>query len=142
MVYPFAWARRSPLKYLVLCMLREKPMTGMDIIKEFEKTTLGFWRPSPGTIYPLLKLLEKEGFIYHEERDGRKLYRLTEKGEEVAKEVAVLLPARTLEDVADRFESLTSYLQDYVAEYGSLPEDVKHRLRAVIKELEKIVGEK
>ena len=139
MVYPFIWIRRSPLRYVVLCMLKERPMTGMDVMRELERMTLGFWRPSPGTIYPLLKLLEKEGLVYHEEKDGRKVYKLTKKGEEVAKEVAALLPAKTLEDIVDRFESLTSYLQDYVAEHGTLPEDLKDRLRRVLEDLEKIV---
>ncbi len=139
MVYPLAWVKRSPLRYIVLCMLREKPMAGMDIIRELERLTLGFWRPSPGTIYPLLKSLENEGLVYHEEEDSRKVYRLTEKGEEIAKEASTLLPARTLEDVVDRFESLTNYLQDYVAEFGALPESVRRRLMAVIKDLEKIV---
>jgi len=140
MVYPFVWARRSPLRYLVLCMLRERPMTGMDIMREIERMTLGFWRPSPGTIYPLLRLLEREGLVYHEERDGRKVYKLTERGEDLAKEVAALLPARTLEDVVDRLESLASYLQDYVAECGPLPEDLRRRVRRVIEDLERVAG--
>jgi len=50
-------------------------------MKKIEEET-GFWRPSPGSIYPLLASLEKEGFIEHREEKDKKLYSLTATGQE------------------------------------------------------------
>jgi DNA-binding PadR family transcriptional regulator len=38
------------------------------------------WRPSPGSVYPTLQLLEDEGLIASEESGGRKRFTLTEAG--------------------------------------------------------------
>jgi DNA-binding PadR family transcriptional regulator len=62
-------------------MLSEKPMSGMEIIEEIETKT-GSWKPSPGSIYPLLAWLVKKGFTKELPRDemGSKRYVFTEKG--------------------------------------------------------------
>jgi DNA-binding PadR family transcriptional regulator len=38
------------------------------------------WRPSPGSIYPTLQLLEDEGLLKGEEHDGKRVYSITEAG--------------------------------------------------------------
>ena len=38
------------------------------------------WRPSPGSVYPTLQLLEDQGFIKGEEVEGRRVFALTEAG--------------------------------------------------------------
>jgi len=38
------------------------------------------WRPSPGSVYPTLQLLEDQGFIKGEELEGRRVFSLTEAG--------------------------------------------------------------
>ena len=40
---------------------------------------MGVYSPSPGTIYPRLARLEEEGLVTHDEVDGRKVYRITER---------------------------------------------------------------
>jgi len=47
----------------VLALLLERPMHGYEIIQELESRTGGIWRPSPGSVYPTLQLLEDEGLI-------------------------------------------------------------------------------
>jgi len=44
------------------------------------------WRPSPGSVYPTLQLLEDEGLVHAEERDGTRVYDLTDAGREKAGE--------------------------------------------------------
>ena len=83
---------RGLLRFLVLKMLSEKPLSGMEIIKEIETQT-GSWKPSPGSIYPLLTRLAKKGFTKEMPRDegGFKRYVFTEKGKkflEQQKEIA------------------------------------------------------
>jgi DNA-binding PadR family transcriptional regulator len=41
-------------RFYVLSLLRERPMTGKQIMDETERRSRGAWRPSPGLVYPLL----------------------------------------------------------------------------------------
>jgi len=70
------------LRYYVLKLLSEKPMAGSEIMSEIEKRTNGCWKPSPGSIYPLLDWLKEEGYIQEttEKETGIKPYTLTDKG--------------------------------------------------------------
>ncbi|MEB3757873.1 MAG: PadR family transcriptional regulator [Desulfurococcales archaeon] len=78
---------RDSLKMLVLRFLAEEPMHGYKILKRVSELTGDKWKPAPGTLYPLLEQMMKEGLIekYTVERGKVKsgeriLYRLTEKG--------------------------------------------------------------
>jgi len=64
----------------VLALLNERPMHGYEMITELESRTGGIWRPSPGSVYPTLQLLEDEGLIVSEEAGGRKRFTLTDAG--------------------------------------------------------------
>ena len=55
-------------------------MHGYEMITELESRTGGIWRPSPGSVYPTLQLLEDEGLIVSEEAGGRKRFTLTDAG--------------------------------------------------------------
>jgi DNA-binding PadR family transcriptional regulator len=70
------------LRYRVLKLLSEKPMSGSEIMSEIERETEGRWRPSPGSIYPLLSWLQDKGYIKEAdgEEAGVKRYSLTETG--------------------------------------------------------------
>jgi len=67
---------RGFLSYLVLWSLKDKTMNGAEIAKELEKRKGS--KPSPGTIYPVLKELKDNGLI---SCDDNKDYSLTKKGE-------------------------------------------------------------
>jgi len=66
----------------VLKLLNEGEKTGYEIMKEIESKIEG-WRPSTGTIYPLLQELEKNNLVSSIEVDRRKIYRITESGEKL-----------------------------------------------------------
>jgi DNA-binding PadR family transcriptional regulator len=74
--------RRAFLKYIVLKIIKEKPIHGYEIIKTVELRSRGRWIPSPGSIYPILENLETNDFIQSEEIERRKVYVITQKGEE------------------------------------------------------------
>jgi len=76
--------RRGNVRAAILGLLSERPMHGYEMISELENRTGGVWRPSPGSIYPTLQLLEDEGLIAPTEADGRKSYTLTEAGRTAA----------------------------------------------------------
>ena len=67
------------LSFIVLKLISKKNMSGEDIRVEIKKRKGS--RPSPGTIYPVLKSLSKSGFIEEVRGSGKiKKYRLTKKG--------------------------------------------------------------
>jgi DNA-binding PadR family transcriptional regulator len=72
--------RRGDTRAAVLGLLAERPMHGYEMISELEQRTGGVWRPSPGSIYPTLQLLEDEGLIVSEQSEGRKRFTLTDEG--------------------------------------------------------------
>jgi DNA-binding PadR family transcriptional regulator len=71
-------ARRGDVRAAILALLAERPMHGYEMIKELEERTEGAWAPSAGSIYPTLQMLEDEGLIRGEERDGKRRFALTE----------------------------------------------------------------
>ena len=85
---------------------------------------MGVYAPSPGTIYPRLARLEEEGLVTHDGRDGRKVYRITEKGREE-------LNAR-LDDLAELEEEITASVRDIAREVN---EDVRETVRSLREEL-------
>lgn len=76
------------LRYYVLRLLNEKPMSGSEIMSEIEKRTDGHWRPSPGSIYPLLAWLQEKGHSKElpNQEQGVKRYALTEQGKKFLEE--------------------------------------------------------
>lgn len=73
-------ARRGDVRTAVLLLLAEEPRNGYQLMQELEERSGGAWRPSAGSIYPALQLLEDEGLIRSEQVDGRKLLHLTDAG--------------------------------------------------------------
>lgn len=70
------------LRYRLLKMLSEKSMSGSEIMSEIEKQTNGYWKPSPGSIYPLLSWLQDQGYIKEsvQQDPGIRRYALTDPG--------------------------------------------------------------
>lgn len=73
-------ARRGDVRTALLTLLADEPMHGYDLIRVLEERSGGAWRPSPGSIYPTLQLLEDEGLVTSEERDGKRVYTITDAG--------------------------------------------------------------
>ncbi len=72
--------RGGLLHFWVLRIIVFQSMNGSEIIREIEKRTGGHWRPSPGSVYPLLSSMESKGEI-NKTVDGK--YAVTEKGKAV-----------------------------------------------------------
>jgi DNA-binding PadR family transcriptional regulator len=76
------------LRFYVLRLLNEKTMSGSELMSEIEKQTDGHWRPSPGSIYPLLAWLHEKGYSTEvpQQEPGIKRYTLTEQGKKFLEE--------------------------------------------------------
>jgi DNA-binding PadR family transcriptional regulator len=75
------------IRYHVLEALSQKPMSGSELMDDIERHTGGFWKPSPGSIYPLLSWLQDNGYIKElPVENGLKRYELTESGKSLLEE--------------------------------------------------------
>lgn len=55
-------------------------MHGYELIQQIIARSGGVWRPSPGSVYPALQLLEDQGLIIGETAEGRNVFHLTDAG--------------------------------------------------------------
>ena len=55
-------------------------MHGYEMLRELEQRSGAMWKPSAGSVYPTLQLLEDEGQIKGNEVDGRRTYAITDAG--------------------------------------------------------------
>ncbi len=95
----------------VVSMLGASPKNGVEMMNEIEAMTHGWWRPSPGSVYPLLEELTKEGLVRKRD-DGR--YELTEKASEEF-EWGMGPPFRrpqSVEGMLNEISGFVSYLED------------------------------
>jgi DNA-binding PadR family transcriptional regulator len=116
--------RHGRLRLYLLKLLDEAPRHGYEVIRLLQDRFMGVYAPSPGTIYPRLARLEEEGLVTHDEADGRKVYRITEKGREE-------LHAR-LDDLTELEEEITASVRDIARE---VTEDVRQTVRTLREEL-------
>jgi len=72
--------QKGDLKYAILDLIKDKPRHGYEIIRELEEISHGLYTPSPGAVYPTLQMLEEMGYTSAAERDGKKIYTITEEG--------------------------------------------------------------
>jgi DNA-binding PadR family transcriptional regulator len=93
------------LKYVVLKMLDEKPLSGSEIMNEIEEKTKGHWKPSPGSIYPLLSWLQEKKYTEEavNQEPGMKRYTLTEEGKAFLQE-----HIKKQNEINERFDAFRS----------------------------------
>ncbi len=116
--------RHGGLRLYLLKLLDEAPRHGYEVIRLLQDRFLGVYAPSPGTIYPRLARLEEEGLVTHDEVDGKKVYRITDKGREEINS--------RLDDLAELEEELTQSVRDIARE---VTEDVRDTVRNLREEL-------
>ena len=92
---------RGFLSFIVLRLISKKNMSGDEIREELKKRRGS--KPSPGTVYPVLKVLSESGFIEEVPNGGKtKNYRLTKKGRKELK-VATLKFCSIFYDMKEEF---------------------------------------
>jgi DNA-binding PadR family transcriptional regulator len=104
---------RGDLKFVILKLLRGRPMHGYEVMRALEEQAGGCYRASPGTVYPTLQMLEDQGYVRVVEQEGRKVYHITEAGQ------AHLDQNRdVVEDIAGRVADFTNRF--FSAEMGEV----------------------
>jgi DNA-binding PadR family transcriptional regulator len=109
------------MKYVILSLLKDKPMHGYEVMKELEEHTRGCYKPSPGTVYPTLQWLEDEGLVTSEDIEGKKVYSITDAGTGFLED-----NKGTVEDIFDRVDEMIDNLVS-----DPMPEVTRHVGRLV-----------
>ncbi|MCD6485441.1 MAG: PadR family transcriptional regulator [Candidatus Odinarchaeota archaeon] len=89
--------RLSPIEFMILSSLANGEKYGYQIIKELYEKFSNVWIPKSGTIYPILVRLAQKGLIHATDtKEGRKIYKITEKGISALKLAADIFSKETL----------------------------------------------
>jgi DNA-binding PadR family transcriptional regulator len=125
--------RKRGLRHFVFAILRNGPRNGAEIMNDMESLTHGWWRPSPGSVYPLLDEMVEEGSVRKLE-DGR--YEL------------LALPtfewgppgvhSRTPQDALREISGLVSFLEDLKRSTPGCTDSVKKEIDQVAERLRKL----
>lgn len=76
--------RRGMVPELLLAALLDGPAHGYELMDRLEQGSGGSWRPSPGSIYPLLQMFQDRGLVESQDSEGRRVFALTDAGREQA----------------------------------------------------------
>lgn len=94
---------RGDLKYVILRMLKNKPMHGYEVMRALEEESGGWYKASPGSVYPTLQMLEDQGWVSAQEQDGKKVYSVTPEGLKHLEE-----NSDVVDEIADRVADFTN----------------------------------
>lgn len=123
------------LQLLLLSLLEEKPSHGYELIKALEARTNGFYKPSPGVVYPALTFLEDLGYATVDTEGNKKRYQLSDTGREylAANRERIALMIGKLRHVARKMDwmrrAMSGTPQQDPEQGGWLPEFVAARMR-------------
>jgi DNA-binding PadR family transcriptional regulator len=100
------------LPLYVLHLVAQQPRYGNEIMELLAERTNGQWVSNPGAIYPLLTLLEHEGFIQGEWADPDKrtvrMYTITASGQDELTRINTIVAPK----VEETIHVLEAFLQD------------------------------
>ncbi len=106
------WLKETQKGYIriaTLTLLSKKPYHGYEIMKEIKERTRGFWKPTPGGMYPILRDLQEAGYIEGEwdarTRRRKRIYKITQSGMAVLK--------RALEKENQLAETMRNLFEEY-----------------------------
>ena len=78
--------RRGDVRRAVLLALGDGPANGYEVMNRLAERSGGIWRPSPGSVYPTLQMLEDEGLVRSVTNEGSRTFELTDDGTRTAEE--------------------------------------------------------
>ncbi len=82
---------RGNVRAAILALLAEEPRHGYAVMTELAERSGGMWRPSPGSVYPVLQQLQDEGLVTAQDGEGRRVFTLTDAGRRYVEENAEAL---------------------------------------------------
>lgn len=102
--------KKGYARLAMLMLLSRESLTGYDIMKIIEKKTMGFWKLTPGGVYPVLKELGEKGYVKgswdYKGETRKKYYTITEEG------------IRLLDAALQRQQKLAESLENLLREFA------------------------
>jgi DNA-binding PadR family transcriptional regulator len=137
------WLKETQKGYIriaTLTLLSKKPHHGYEIMKEINVRTRGFWKPTAGGMYPILKNLQESGYIQGEwdakTKRRKRIYEITKSGRTVLKRALA-----KENKLADTMRNLFEEYMKGVLEVDTQP-DLALMIPLPLSELLKEVNEK
>ena len=122
-----SWMKEAQKGYIrmgVLILINKKPSHGYEIMKEINSRTKGFWHPTAGGVYPILRDLEKSGYIkgqWETQKNRRlKVYKITESGEQILRK-AILKQTEIFNNIGSLFREFSRDVLNVEAVDDSMP---------------------
>ena len=125
------FGRRGFLRPQLLELLEKKPMNGVDMMDQVQEMSHGWYRPSPGAIYPILDELQKEGLITRNQDGKFELTAAYAERVDIGDNLATALSA---------MESNASYLEDLRRSNSAGLSKSKQRIQKLAERLESLSG--
>jgi len=115
--------QRGILTIYLLYSLKKKPKSGYELISEIKEKTEETWVPSKGTIYPLLKQLEKGGLIKVKttEKRSKNIFEITSKGKKM-----ILNSKKQGENMMKKFMKFRNLIIDMLEEDNEVISTMMH----------------
>ncbi len=120
------FGQRGWIRPTVLRVLESGQKNGIEIMDSIQEMSRGWWRPSPGSIYPLLEQLTSEGII---KKNATGKYELTKT---YKKESG---PINDTEDIITKMEGSASYLEELAQSNSKEFVEYKERIKKMAKRL-------
>jgi DNA-binding PadR family transcriptional regulator len=140
---PFNFSKRTHrgLRHWILSMLQDNPKNGVELMNGMEALSRGWWRPSPGSVYPILASMAKEGVI-EKLPDGR--YELTDAGKQEIYWPMQFRPAepRSVDEVLEQVSGYVSYLEDLSSTDAAKVAGCSEKLGTLSERLAKLGGKR
>ena len=128
----------TPLEFTIIeVIFNSNALSGYDIIQTLNKHFAGTWKAKSGTVYPILSKLERNGFLKSKMVKSpigpiRKVYTLTEAGEEILKL-----------KVNKNFAEQLKFLENFIIELASIyvKSYPKQEMSSIIEEVQTTLNE-
>ncbi len=121
------WLKEAQKGYIrigVLILLNKKPSHGYEIMKEIKNRTKGFWRPTAGGVYPILRDLEQSGYVkgqWQTQKNRRlKVYKITDSGEAILKR-AIVKQSEIFNNISNLFQEFARDVLNIKMENPPIP---------------------
>jgi DNA-binding PadR family transcriptional regulator len=125
--------QKGRLRLMILWLLYQSPRRGIDIIDDIYKMTWGWWRPSPGSVYPLLNKMVEDGVVVKGEEDK---YVITQKGIKELESIFPLNRRSNIEDAIEELEGLANFFNEAPREQVI---QYKERIMSALNKIRKVV---
>lgn len=157
------WLKETQKGYIriaALILLSKRSIHGYEIMREIKERTMGFWKPTAGGVYPMLRNLEKTGYIEgqwnSQNKRKRKTYKITEAGKLVL-ERALTRESQIADSMRKLFKEfindvleiemnetaiprIPNFFSELVEERKEKPEDIIKVLRTRRIQIENMMG--